>query len=113
MEEVEIVKSIAGLIQKDLNLDAGISDSETSNPLETLESWLASQLKILLDQDFNSLLNSMYRLDIKEERLKSILNLAPVAELPQLLAKEIIQRERQKVMTRRAYAQSSKDSPTL
>ncbi len=104
MENLELVKSISQLISNDFHFEIEFQTEDKESPLSELENWLADQIKILLDQDFSYLLNVMYRLDIKEERFRAILNLTPVVDLPKALAKEIIAREKKKVLTRIAYS---------
>lgn len=85
------------LITKDFELE----DQRVSfNDLDKLKYWLTSELRILIDRDFHKLLNMLYRIDIDEQKSK----IAFASEDPALsLAELIIERELQKVQTRKKY----------
>lgn len=85
------------LVVKDLNIEEpGI----VFQNLEKLENWLTGEIALLMDQDFERLMQVLYRIDISEEKTK----LAFAASNPaNELAKLIIERELQKVATRKKY----------
>lgn len=85
------------LVIKDLNIEGpGIAFSN----LEKLENWLTGEIALLMDQDFERLMNVLYRIDVGEDKTK----LAYAASNPaNELAKLIIERELQKVATRKKY----------
>ncbi|WP_109832233.1 hypothetical protein [Reichenbachiella versicolor] len=71
--------------------------------LTDLTYLLTRIIRHLLDKDLNRLLNAFYKIDIGEDKFKSILTTAPPEELATILAQEVIQRELQKVKTREKY----------
>lgn len=71
--------------------------------LEGLERELTHIISYLLDKDFNRLLNAFYKIDISEQKIKEILASVSSDKLANKLAKEVIQREMQKVETRQRY----------
>lgn len=71
--------------------------------LEGLERELTHIISYLLDKDFNRLLNAFYKIDISEQKFKEILASVSSDKLANKLAKEVIQREMQKVETRQRY----------
>lgn len=85
------------LVVKDLNIEEpGI----VFQNLEKLENWLTGEIALLMDQDFERLMQVLYRIDVSEEKTK----LAFAASNPaNELAKLIIERELQKVETRKKY----------
>lgn len=85
------------LIIKDLNIEG--PGLEFSN-IEKLENWLAGEIGLLMDQDFQRLLNILYRIDVNEEKTRmAFASTNPAKEIAQL----IIERELQKVATREKY----------
>ena len=68
--------------------------------LDKLQEWLAREISILLDRDFQHLLNVLYRIDVSEEKVKQ----AFAAKYPAFeIAGLIIERELKKVETRKKY----------
>ena len=88
-----------------IQLHFGLNETEftTSTHLNELESALTKLIKHLLDHDFQRLLNAFYKIDISENKLSEILSSSPPDDLSKTLAKEVIQREMQKVKTRQKY----------
>ena len=85
-----------------VSLEKDISSEEQS--YEELKSKLASYLNNLMTTDFNKLVSILYRIDIAQEKA-----MAELAENTQretageTLARLIIERQLQKVITRRKY----------
>jgi hypothetical protein len=86
------------LANKDFNLD--IPETEVSTA-EDFQEILAKLVRHLLDNDFERLLNGLYRIDVSEEKVK--LAMASSGDLAEEIAMLIIEREMQKVETRREY----------
>lgn len=92
------------LIRKDFNLDeAELLINETELTHETLLKKLTSIVRYLLEKDFGKLLQVLYRIDIPEEKLKAALA-ADQAEPAVLISQMILDREMQKVETRKRYS---------
>ena len=85
------------LVIKDMNIEEpGIVFPN----LEKLEYWLTSEIALLMDQDFERLVDVLYRIDVSEGKSKLAFTAAnPANEL----AKLIIERELQKVASREKY----------
>ena len=85
------------LVVKDLNIeDQGLVFSN----MEKLEDWLAGEISLLIDQDFQRLMNILYRIDVSEEKTKMAFASSDMAKT---IAQLIIDRELQKVATREKY----------
>jgi len=100
-KEVSIVKQSYDLIRKDLGLEEEWSFKDSENDFDRLEVFLTAQIRYLLDNDFNKLINALYRIDTREEEVTHLLNEA--ADLANSLAKVVIEREKQKIFTRSTY----------
>ena len=85
------------LIIKDFQMeDPGLVLSN----LEKLRDWLTREISILMDRDFQQLLNILYRIDVREEKVKqAFASQNPAYEIAGL----IIGRELEKVKTREKY----------
>jgi len=92
------------LIQKDLDLIPHEINTLNSPGIEELKRYLESAISELLDKDFNKLLNALYRMDVSEQKVTEILHESPQEQMAQELAAIIIERQLQKVETRRKYS---------
>ena len=86
------------LANKDFNLD--IPETEVSTA-EDFQLILTKLIRHLLDNDFESLLNGLYRIDVSEEKVKQAMSSS--GDTAEEIALLIIERELQKVETRRKY----------
>ena len=103
MNEVTLVKESYHLIRKDFGLEGEWEFGQEENDFDRLEDFLTKQVNYLLDHDLNKLLNALYRIDIPENQVKSLLQNSKQGEIARNMAKAIIEREKQKVITRRQY----------
>ncbi|MEO9483749.1 MAG: hypothetical protein ABJG47_09905 [Ekhidna sp.] len=103
MDEVTLVKQSYQLIRKDFGLEVEMEFGDEKNEFDRLEQFLIKQVNYLLDHDLNRLLTALYRIDISEEKTKDLLQSSKQGEIATNLARAIIEREKQKVMTRQKY----------
>ena len=103
MDEKELAAKSFQLIKRDFRLEEQF-DAGVEKPFDRLHLLLIEVVKYLLDKDFASLMNALYRIDVSEEKVKEILELSQPEELASNLASAIILRERQKVETRLKYS---------
>ena len=86
------------LANKDFNLDIPSTAVSTA---EDFQQILAKLVRHLLDNDFERLLNGLYRIDVSEEKVK--VAMATTDDVAENIALLIIEREMQKVATREKY----------
>lgn len=92
------LKEIHNLAVKDLGLSEE-SSLDISN-IDKLKGWLAHEIQLLIDRDFHSFLNMLYRIDVDEQKAKeAFADNDPSWRLADL----VIERELQKVESRRKY----------
>ena len=85
------------LVIKDLDIeDPGLVFSN----IEKLTNWLAGEIRFLIDQDFQKLMNILYRIDVNEDKTKMAFGTNDPANE---IAKLIIERELQKIESRKKY----------
>jgi hypothetical protein len=102
MNEVTLITKSYQLIRKDLGLEEELEMKEETS-LDFLTTYLERQINYLLDHNFSKLINAMYRIDIPDYKVNEILHSSKSGELALNLAKAIIEREKQKVITRLQY----------
>jgi hypothetical protein len=103
MDEITLATESLQLVRKDLGLEDIISLEGTTDPFERLSEWLEKRIRYLLDHDFPTLLNALYRIDIPENYLNELLTHTPPEQLSAVLTTAILNREKQKVETRIRY----------
>lgn len=86
------------LIVKDLGLN--VEEDVKIEGLKKLHLWLTQEIIILMDRDFQKLLQILYRIDVNEQKAKKALSATDPASS---IAELIIQRELQKVESRKKY----------
>ena len=102
MEKEDLVAG-SSLIIKDFQLE---SDALIDVPKLTYDSLLARLVQIvdhLISKDFNRLLNALYRIDVSEEKLKSVFAQRP-ENTSLIIAQMILDRELQKVASRKKHS---------
>lgn len=78
---------------------------------EEVESVLAERLNSLIRDDFNGLVQLLYRIDVEEPRLRYLLQQHKGEDAGRIIARLIIDRLLKKIETRRQYAADKKDIP--
>ncbi|TQD40608.1 hypothetical protein [Haloflavibacter putidus] len=82
----------------------GLEDVESTNH-EKLKQVLGNYLNRLITEDFNKLIAILYRIDVSEEKARRALSVKKKNESPgEILANLVIERQLQKIKTRRKYS---------
>lgn len=68
---------------------------------EELEDRLTFRINRLIEADFNALVSILYRVDVNEAKLKELLRTAAGEDAGRIMARLIIERQMQKIITRR------------
>ncbi len=97
---------IIHVLKKDweINLDDNLS-------FEELHHQLAGAINQLLVNDFNKLLNLLYRIDVSEEKLKSSLREFSDRDAKDIIATLVIERQLQKNKLREQYKAKGSRAP--
>ena len=77
---------------------------------EELFLLLSEYIQELIDTDFSKLVNTLYRIDVSEMKIKKALNLSDPKNANRVIAQLIIEREKQKIKTREAYKNRKPDN---
>lgn len=84
--------------QRAWEIDEAINGDEAR-----LEAYLSEKIEILLRNNFEKLVQILYRIDYPERELPVAMNVPTLTETARRLAQGIILREKQKVETRKKY----------
>ena len=95
------ITQASALIRKDFGIES--KDLHNHEIIDELHAQLVIVISYLLDKDFNRLLNAVYRIDISEQKLQKALSVDPPNMVAPSIATLILERELQKVETRKKY----------
>jgi hypothetical protein len=86
----------------------GVNSIIESNRYKTLsefKDYLASKISYLIENNFDLLINILYRIDIGEEKLQKLFAGKNKQNIPEALSDLIIERQLQKIHFRKKYKQ--------
>ena len=69
------------------------------NEMQDAENFLAEKINALIKDDFNLLIQILYRIDVNETRLKQVLKDNPNEDAGKIIAALLIERQLQKINT--------------
>ena len=102
MEELELLKIYC---QKEFSLELAENLS-----IHELKGNMSKYINYLIQHNFNQLLNHLYRIDINESRLQQLLRENTGEDAAQIIAQLIIERQLQKIQTRREFKKNDNES---
>jgi len=76
---------------------------------EALKKILSKRIEEMIDHELDRFVNLLYRIDISEAKVKQALSQQPFSKAVENVAEMIIQRQLQKVITRKQYSTPSHD----
>lgn len=88
--------ALISLLQKDLAIDVAATSSYAE-----LHEQLSSYINSLIKNDFEKLVSYLYRIDVSEQKLKILLQQNPGEDAGNIIATLIIERQQQKIKTRK------------
>lgn len=98
----ETLHATSALTCRHLSVDQSLIPSE-HNSIDDLVKAITPAVANLLDRDMQGLLNALYRIDVDEDKFKKILSTEVPEKIAYSLSKLIIERELQKIITRKKY----------
>jgi hypothetical protein len=90
-------RALSLIIAKDFELEEQISE-------EALRQKMVHAFTYLLDNDISRMMNILYRADVDEDKLKALLISASELPSAEVIADAYIERQKQKVETRKKYS---------
>lgn len=100
MENIELVR----LLNKELATD--LTDNLSYNEIH---AQLSGRMNQLIRYDFEKLVSLLYRIDVSEQKLKSLLQQFPEEDAGNIIATLILERQEQKLKTRKQFSQRDND----
>lgn len=100
MENAELIR----LLNKELAIGLPEKFSYTE-----AQAALSGWVNDLIKSDFEKLVSLLYRIDVSEQKLKSLLQQFPGEDAGNLIATLILERQEQKVKTRKQFSQRDND----
>lgn len=97
-------------LTKDINQQFSLLPAHNKTYQELLEK-LASKVQYLLNSDFNQLIHLLYRMDVSEKKLKTMLQEHPGEDAAFIIARLMIERTMQKIKIRQQYKDSDRVIP--
>lgn len=99
--DIELIESI--------NKDLAIELPENIR-LDEAKEKLKQYINDLIQHDFEKLVSTLYRIDVNEAKLKQVLQHNPEVDAANIITQLIIERELQKIKTRRQFKQEDNNS---
>ncbi len=96
------------LLEK-LTNDFALENKKHSKPerdnisLEEIKRFLKERIIVLMEKNFEKFLNTLYRIDLPENKVEQIFSKEPSEKIPELIADLIIERQIQRIKTREIY----------
>ena len=98
-----VLKKSQQILQNYFELDKLSEDDDYQKILD----YLTEEVAHLMEYDFERLLYILYRIDVSEQKVKLATAESGLNEAPRKIAELIIQRQIEKVKTRKEYSQNS------
>ncbi len=99
------VKELSEFIAKDfktVGLDQSIMKAECAD-LAEFRLYLRGKLAVIMEENFDLLIKTLYRIDIGEEKLQKLFAPDNREYIPSALTEMIIERQMEKIRTRKLY----------
>lgn len=100
MDNSELIQSLNKELQVSLSAKASYDEIRTQ---------LSEQVNYLIQSDFQRLVVLLYRIDISETKLKTLLKENPDQDAGNIIAELIIERQLQKIKSRQQFSQRDKN----
>lgn len=100
MENTELIR----LLNKELAIDLAESRSYAE-----IHTRLAEYINHLIKNDFEKLVTYLYRIDVSEQKLKTLLQQFPEQDAGNIIASLIIERQQQKLKARELFSHRNTD----
>lgn len=104
ISQMENTKLVA-LLNKELAIE--IAEKVT---YQELHSQLSAYINQLIKNNFDKLITYLYRIDVNEEKLKSLLQQNADEDAGNIIATLIIERQQQKIKLRKQFSQQKGDA---
>lgn len=87
------------------------TNSIIHNPTNDFREQLTHLINELINDDFNALVQLLYRIDVSETKLKNLLNQQKDIDASSIIADLIIERQLQKIATKKQFSGGGNQEP--
>lgn len=106
MDDKLILNGLIEKLEKDFEISDGLIEiNDPGKYLEDIRKHLMEKIIEQMEKNFERFLNTIYRIDLDETKLSEILATHAVADIPEIIADMIIERQMQRVKTQLLYKQ--------
>lgn len=107
MDNKELVSPLIDKLDNDFSLEEAkqLVPSGGIDSIEQVKKFLVERIIVMMDNNYERFLNTLYRIDVDEAKVNYIVSKAKVTEIPELLADLIIERQLQRIRTQILYKQ--------
>jgi len=91
-------EDLVKLVNKELAIELPMQIS-----MEELQEKLSAHINRLIQHNFEQLVNLLYRIDVSEPKIKSLLQMQPGINAGDIIANLIIERQLQKIKSRQQF----------
>ncbi|KAB2846209.1 MAG: hypothetical protein F9K45_02340 [Melioribacteraceae bacterium] len=105
MEDHELYPAVLEKVSRDFSTNRTQIEiaEDFSKDIEALKEHLSKKVAEMMEKDFDRFLNNMYRIDVSEIKVRTVLKESPFVTIPEKLAELIIERQLQRIKTQRLY----------
>jgi len=105
MDETKLISPLCEILEKDFSLVKNELPvvSSYNEDLEKIREHLRERVAELMENDFDLFVNTLYRIDVPEPKIRAAFNDKDKSTLNQKIADLILERELQRVRTRIMY----------
>jgi hypothetical protein len=103
------IKEITRVINRNFSqISSGfLIKSEDISNIDELRKFLSAQIKIMLEEKYDKLINILYRIDIDDKKIVEAFSIKDKQMIPGLIADLIIERQIQKIHFRKIYKEGN------
>ncbi len=99
------ISTITNFISNEFSISGftSVISSENFDSLNQLKEYLTKKISELMDNNFDKLINMLYRIDVHEEKVQKAFIVKEKKNIPEIIAALIIERQLQKIELRKRF----------
>ena len=108
----QVIDQLLRQLEKDLELESNclLCNSSEANIFDSIFKLLLPIVEKNIHQDYGKFMNTLYRIDVSEQKIKQSMLDKSSIEFPCVMTELILQKEMQKIIIRLVYANRNNSS---
>jgi len=102
-EKEEIFPKLIEKLSNDFSIEN--NSLPVQSDISLIKEHLRKKVEVMLEKNYERLMNNLYRIDVNEDKLNTVLKTTNPTELPSVIADLIIERQVQRIRTQILYKQ--------